>query len=99
MTEETLEAIKAIIKNDLAPAIASILQENQKIVQWVDIKKAAISLDCSPKLLRSLIEKGALKAKLHYIDLTPDESRRTYRFNVKAITEKGLCSGLPQTRR
>lgn len=99
MNEESLQELKLIIINELPAAISKAIKDHQSPLQWVDIKKAATQLDCSTKLLKSLIDKGALIPKLHYIDLTPDESRRTYRFNVKAITEKGLRSGLPQTRR
>jgi hypothetical protein len=93
-----IREIREIIRTELPEAIARvILEKQQNLPQWVDIRKASQALDCSPKLLKSMIDRGVLIPRTHYIDLTPDEYKRTYRFNLESFSKKDLRSGL--TRR
>jgi len=93
--EEYISEIREIIRTELPSAIAKVIvEQQQQIPQWVDIRKASQALDCSPKLLKNMIDRGVLIPRIHYIDLTPDESKRTYRFNLESFSKKDLRSGL-----
>jgi len=96
MEDDLKEIIRTELPAAIAEAIARVLVEKQQ-PQWVDIRKASQALDCSPKLLKSMIDRGVLIPRTHYIDLTPDEYKRTYRFNLESFSKKDLRSGL--TRR
>lgn len=87
------ELIKAI--ESLPESLAHLIKL-EKQEKWLSLQKAAEYFDCSKALLNDLIANGSLVYKVHYIDLTPNQAKRTYRINVFAVSSKGLKPGVPE---